>query len=142
MNTDPRDLPDWRLLDAWLAGSATPAERAEVEAWMRHNARNAVFVRELEAAIRQPVPATDLDRAWKATMEKARAREAERVIVLKRVRPAWFAPALAGSFAHALAAHDRSGDRRRPAGDARPRGRQPRHAQCRQPAALSAAFRQ
>jgi transmembrane sensor len=98
MNTDPHDLPDWRLLDAWLAGSATPAEKAEVEAWMRQDSRNAVFVRELEAAIRQPAPATDLDRAWKATMEKAKAREGERVMVLKRVRPARFAPALAAGI--------------------------------------------
>jgi transmembrane sensor len=70
MSENPRDLSDWRLLDAWLAGSATPAERAAIESWMAVDPRNAEFVRGLEAAIRQPAVAVDVDRAWEATRRR------------------------------------------------------------------------
>lgn len=77
-SSDRPDMPDWRLLDAWLAGSATPAERAEVERWMAVDPRNASMMQSLKAGLSDDVPRPDVDRAWAATRERMHEGAASR----------------------------------------------------------------
>jgi len=59
------------LLARYLAGEATPAERAAVERWAGQNPQNAAELRRL-AALWEPRPASgwDVDRAWGRVAER------------------------------------------------------------------------
>ena len=99
----PRDLPDWRLLDAWLAGTASPAERAVVEQWMAEDARNAEFARSLQSAFRVTESAgTDVDRGWEAT-RRLMAHSRPAVVEIRSRRSFMrFAPAIAATIVVAV----------------------------------------
>lgn len=79
----PDDPPDWRALDAWLAGSATPHDLDTVTRWMAADPRHAAFAESLRAVAitRDATRAPDVDRGWAAVQARMRAAERERTVI-------------------------------------------------------------
>src|SRR5205085_11572856 len=88
---NPPSMPDWRLLDAWLAGTATPEERAVVQQWMAADPRHPAMLEALGAGVREvEAPRPDVDRAWAATRERMHAAvPITRTAVRRRKAFAW-----------------------------------------------------
>jgi transmembrane sensor len=73
----PTDL-SWVVLDRYLAGQCTPAEQAQVEAWVREHPEEGADLARLRDVLRRATPlpaAPDLDRMWAAVRERRGERE-------------------------------------------------------------------
>jgi transmembrane sensor len=65
-NLEPRmsNQPDWRALDRYLAGDASPDEERAVREWMAADLARAEVLRQLEAAHRPDGQQWNVDAAW------------------------------------------------------------------------------
>ncbi|MGH9888935.1 MAG: FecR family protein [bacterium] len=64
-------MPDWRAIDAYLAGTATPEQREAVRRWVAESEANAAIVESMRAAL-SPLPSTavDVDAAWSSVAKR------------------------------------------------------------------------
>jgi transmembrane sensor len=71
MPTNDLPMPDWRVIDAVLAGTASPEEQSVVRRWMAESDANAALVESMRAAL-SPLPAgaIDVDAAWKSVAKQ------------------------------------------------------------------------
>src|SRR4051812_28700718 len=59
------DLPDWKTIDRYLAGEASAAERAAVDAWTNAQPNRVAAFAWLRTQSRAAEPQFDADTAWR-----------------------------------------------------------------------------
>jgi ferric-dicitrate binding protein FerR (iron transport regulator) len=76
--------PDWQLIDRYLAGEASPAEREHVQAWIDARPGRAEALAQLKAPQRTE-PQWNADAAWARFSERGKAPAPVRAIPVQRI---------------------------------------------------------
>lgn len=113
--TDPLPPVSWEAFDRYLAGEATPAEAAAIEAHLRRHGTLESAFQSPDTYLATPGPDGDLDQAWQAMADRiaqsgdvrpAAARRTVRMRFAARLasRPRWASLVAAGVAAAGVAA--------------------------------------
>jgi ferric-dicitrate binding protein FerR (iron transport regulator) len=98
--TDPLPAVSWEAFDRYLAGEATPAEAAALEAHLRRHGTLESALQSPETYLATPGPAGDLDQAWQAMADRIAQSGDVRPAAERRLRfAARFTPHFASPFA-------------------------------------------
>src|SRR5215208_4419345 len=101
MSSSEPPMPAWRVIDAYLAGQASPEEQEVVRRWMAESERNATLVESMRASLSPlPTDSLDVDAAWssvatrvgigRSSAEPRPTSGAAHVIIpLRRGTPRW-----------------------------------------------------